>query len=156
VNITFPEKNFMNARVFVDTNVLVYAYDIDAGEKHRIAADRLAELWKTRTGVISTQVLQEFYVTVTRKLPTPLKRSVARSILANYSVWQVETPRAKTLIAASEIEERYQVSFWDALVIAAAALGRAELLLTEDMNVDQIIEGVRIENPFETAALPDT
>ena len=144
----------MNARTFVDTSVLVYAHDIDAGEKHRIAADRLAELWETRTGVISTQVLQEFYVTVTRKLPTPLARGAARSILVNYSVWQVETPRAETVISASGIEERYQVSFSDALIIAAAAQGRAELLLTEDMNAGQTIEGVRIVNPFGTALRP--
>ena len=138
----------MNDRVFVDTNILVYAIDIDAGDKQQIAADRIAELWENRAGVISTQVLQEFYVTVTRKIPSPLPADVARSELANYSVWQVEILRPVTVIAASEIEERYQLSFWDALIVAAATQAGAEVLLTEDFNSGQIIEGVRIQNPF--------
>ena len=142
----------MSVKVFVDTNILVYAHDVDAGDKHRVAADRIAELWETRSGVISAQVLQEFYVTVTRKIPSPLPRYVARSIIAGYGVWQVETATPHTVITASEIEERYQLSFWDALIAAAAAQGRADVLLTEDLNTGQTIEGVRIEDPFDVAA----
>lgn len=139
----------MSCKVFVDTNILVYAHDIDAGHKHRIAADRIAELWDSRTGVISTQVLQEFYVTVTRKIPSPIPPHTARSALSNYSVWQVETADPDTVIAASEIEERHRLSFWDAMIVAAAAQGGAEVLLTEDLNAGRTIEGIRISNPFD-------
>ena len=146
----------MTDKVFVDTNILVYANDIDAGHKQQIATTRIADLWKTRAGVISTQVLQEFYVTVTRKIPSPLPFDIARSMLADYSVWQVEIARPETVLAASEIEERYQLSFWDALIVAAAAQGRADVLLTEDLNSGQTIEGVRIENPFDAATQAET
>jgi predicted nucleic acid-binding protein len=142
----------MTGRVFVDTNVLVYAHDIDAGDKHKVAAERIVELWESRSGLISVQVLQEFYVTVTRKIPAPIPRAVARSILANYSVWHLETAGPETVLAASEIEERYQLSFGDALIVAAAAQGGADVLLTEDLASGQTIEGVRILNPFETPA----
>ena len=138
----------MNDKVFVDTNVLAYAHDIDAGDKNRIAAEHVAVLWETRGGIISSQVLQEFYVTVTRKIPSPLQHSVARSLVSRYRVWQVELPTPDTVIAASEIEERYQISFWDSLIVAAAAQGGAEVLLTEGVNADQTVEGVRIVNPF--------
>lgn len=138
----------MSGKIFVDTNVLVYAHDVDAGDKNRIAAECIAELWETRSGIISSQVLQEFYVTVTRKMPAPLPQSVARTLLSNYRVWQVEVATPDTSIAASEIEERYQLSFWDSLIVAAAAQGGAEVLLTEDMNAGQTVEGVRIVNPF--------
>jgi len=141
----------MNGKVFVDTNVLVYAHDIDAGEKNRMAADRIAGLWETRNGIISSQVLQEFYVTVTHKIPSPLPQSVARTLISNYSVWQVEVATADTVIAASEIEERYQLSLWDSLIIAAASHGGAEVLLTEDLNAGQTIDGVKILNPFDMA-----
>jgi len=141
----------MNGKVFVDTNVLVYAHDIDAGEKNRMAADRIAGLWETRNGIISSQVLQEFYVTVTHKIPSPLPQSVARTLISNYSVWQVEVATADTVIAASEIEERYQLSLWDSLIIAAASHGGAEVLLTEDLNAGQTIDGVKILTPFDMA-----
>ena len=77
-------------RTFIDTNILVYAYDIDAEEKHVIARTLLTRLWENREGALSTQVLQEFYVTVTRKLPTPLDPARARRVVATYQVWPVE------------------------------------------------------------------
>ena len=80
----------MTARVFVDTNILVYAHDADAGPKQKIAASRIKVLWKERLGRISTQVLQEFYVTVTHKLGKPLARSVAREIVRDYSDWAAQ------------------------------------------------------------------
>ena len=80
----------MIGKAFVDTNILIYAYDIDAGRRNRISVKILRDLWENRTGILSTQVLQEFYVTVTRKIPNPLPRSQARGIIESYLVWPVE------------------------------------------------------------------
>lgn len=133
---------------FVDTNVLVYAYDTDAERRHKIARELLMELWRTRTGVLSTQVLQEFYVTVTRKLPKPLARTTARDVLETYQIWPVHSVDAADVLRASELEERAQLSFWDALIIVSAAKAGATRLLTEDLNAGQCVAGVLIENPF--------
>ncbi len=81
----------MSVKTFIDTNVLIYAHDADSGEKHRIARELLRELWLDRTGVLSPQVLQEFYVNVTRKIPRPLTKPIARGIIDNYSVWCIDT-----------------------------------------------------------------
>jgi predicted nucleic acid-binding protein len=138
----------MSDKVFVDTNVLVYAHDLDAGERHDIAARLVSALWEARTAVISTQVLQEFYVNATRKIPSPLPRAVARQVVRTYAVWQTEIIGPPEIEAASEIEEQHQLSFWDALIVAAARKGGASRILTEDMSPDRSISGVRIENPF--------
>lgn len=138
----------MNGRAFVDTNVLVYAHDVDAGERHAVAARLVAELWKTRGAVISTQVLQEFYVNATRKIPSPLPRPLARQIVRTYAAWQTELIGPPEIQVASELEEQHQLSFWDALIVAAALKGGASTILTEDMSPGRSISGIRIENPF--------
>jgi predicted nucleic acid-binding protein len=138
----------MSDKVFVDTNVLVYAHDIDAGDRHDIAARLVSALWDTRTAVISTQVLQEFYVNVTRKIPTPLSRAVAREIVRTYAAWQTEIVTPQDVEAASETEERHQISFWDALIVVAARKGGAARIYTEDLSAGCSISGVLIENPF--------
>lgn len=138
----------MSDRVFVDTNVLVYAHDLDAGERHDVAARLVSELWDSRTAVISTQVLQEFYVNATRKIPSPLPRAVARQVVRTYAAWQTEIISSLDIEAASEIEEQHQLSFWDALIVAAARKGGASRILTEDLSPGRSISGVRIENPF--------
>ena len=138
-------------RVVVDTNVLVYAHDADAGVKHELAKSRVSELWAAGTGVISTQVLQELYVTITRKIAVPVDRSTARELLRTYSAWLAAPTDVDLVVRASELEEVYRLSFWDALIITAASHARATALLSEDLNDGQIIEGVRIENPFKGA-----
>jgi predicted nucleic acid-binding protein len=138
----------MNDRIFVDSNVLVYAHDLDAGDKNRKAVEVVRELWRNKNGVISTQVLQEFYINVTRKIPQPLDRSTAREVIRNYSLWQTETIDSSDVLRASEIEEAHQIGFWDALIVVAGAKGGASLLLSEDLNAGQVIAGVVIENPF--------
>ncbi len=138
----------MSGKVFVDTNILIYAYDLDAGEKNVISAAILRDLWENGMGVISTQVLQEFYVNVTRKIETHLTKSQARGIIESYLVWPVEVNDARTVLAASEIEERNRLSFWDAMIVASACRANAEKILTEDLNPGQEIEGILIENPF--------
>ena len=138
----------MSGKVFVDTNILIYAHDLDAGQRNALSADILRDLWENRVGIISTQVLQEFYVNVTRKIENPLPKSKARGIIESYLAWPVELNDAKTVLAASEIEERHMLSFWDALIVASARNAEAEKILTEDLNHGQQIEGILIENPF--------
>ena len=138
----------MSGKVFVDTNILIYAHDLDAGQRNTLSASILRDLWENRTGIISTQVLQEFYVNVTRKIENPLPKSKARGIIESYLAWPVELNDAKTVLAASEIEERHMLSFWDSLIVASARNAKAEKILTEDLNHGQQIEGILIENPF--------
>jgi predicted nucleic acid-binding protein len=135
-------------RIFVDTNILVYSYDTDAGIKHETARSVLRELWESRTGVVSTQVLQEFYVTVTRKLPKPLARQTARNIIDTYRAWPVHRPQVGDVIVASELEERHKLSFWDALVITSAQQSDARTLLSEDLHAGQRFGPLVIVNPF--------
>jgi len=138
----------MKERVFVDTNILIYAHDLDAGTKHDIAAAVMDDLWEKGTGILSTQVLQEFYVNVTKKIPRRIPPAKARSILENYFSWEVEQNGPDTILLASEIEERYLLSFWDSLIVAAARNAKADKILTEDLKHGQRLEGVLTENPF--------
>lgn len=139
----------MNDKVFVDTNVLIYAHDVDAKAKHEVAKTALRELWSQRTGVLSMQVLQEFYVNVTRKIASPLPKESARLVVNTYSIWCVETTVAE-IAAAFRIEDESHIGFWDALIVAAAAKAGATRLLSEGMNTQQVIAGIRVENPFRS------
>ncbi|NPV04862.1 MAG: PIN domain-containing protein [Syntrophaceae bacterium] len=138
----------MTGRTFVDTNVLIYAHDLDAGPKHERAAAVVSGLWESRSGILSAQVLQEFYVNVTRKIPKPLAPAAARGVIRNYLVWHVEPGDAASVLLAAELEERYKLSFWDAMIVASASRAGADRILSEDFNHGQVIEGIRIENPF--------
>lgn len=138
----------MTGRVFVDTNILIYAHDLDAGHKHEIASALVERLWETGEGAMSTQVLQEFYVNVTRKIMNPLAPAQARAIIECYLVWHVELNDAESILMASELEERYLLSFWDAMIVAAACRAKATKIVTEDLNAGQKIEGIVVENPF--------
>ncbi len=138
----------MNGRIFVDTNILIYGHDLDAGVKHETAAALLRQLWEEETGVLSTQVIQEFYVNVTRKIPHPLSPNQTRGLIETYFAWPIIVNGSGTILRASEIEERYRLSFWDALIIAAAVEGRADQIVTEDLKAGETIEGIQIVNPF--------
>ena len=138
----------MTDKVFVDTNILVYAHDLDAGNKHDQAAEIVSQVWESRNGVLSTQVLQEFYVTLTRKVSSTLSKLEARKLLQKYSHWHVVLTDPSIIIQASEIEESNNISFWDALIVSAAYSQNVPTILTEDLNHGQIIEGIFIENPF--------
>ena len=140
----------MSAKTFIDTNVLIYAHDVDAKGKYLTAKGILRELWSQRDGMVSMQVLQEFYVNVTRKIAAPLPRTAARSLVNTYGVWCVETTPAE-ISTAFRIEDEARIGFWDALIVASACKAGASRILSEDLNAGQSIEGVRIENPFARA-----
>ena len=138
----------MTVRTFVDSNILIYAYDIDAGSRRDAALRRLNALWQDRNGRLSTQVLQEFYVNVTQKIRSPLDRSVARDIIRQYGTWVRSAITPATILRATEVAEIWRISFWDAMILGAAEQDEASEVLTEDLNHGQIIAGVRIVNPF--------
>jgi len=140
----------MSDRTFIDTNILLYAHDADSGEKHAIADRVLRELWITGTGVLSVQVLQEFYVNVTRKIRSPLSREQARSIVNDYVEWATETTPAE-IVTAFRIEDESRIGFWDALIVSSAAKSGAARILSEELNAGQRIAGILIENPFAGA-----
>lgn len=137
----------MSAKAFIDTNVLVYAHDIDAGQKHQIARKVLFGLSEQRAGALSMQVLQEFYVTVTRKITSPLPKADARAIVEDFSHWCVITT-PEDIRQAFLIEDGARIGFWDALIVAAAVRSGAKRILSEDLHQGQTIAGIPIENPF--------
>jgi len=138
-------------RAFVDTNVLLYAHDASETEKQPIARALLEELWASRSGVVSTQVLQEFYVVATRKFTPPMVRSEARAIVALYAVWPVVQIDVGLILDATTLEARLQLSFWDALIVEAARRAGATRLVSEDLQGGRQIAGIAIENPFDAA-----
>ena len=133
---------------FVDTNILVYAHDRSEPRKQPLAHALLEGLWDSGTGALSTQVLQEFYSVATRKLNPPMSRDLARRIVALYSTWRVVGVDVPLIISASQLEEAHSLSFWDALVVAAAGRAGAARLVTEDLQDGREIAGVRVEDPF--------
>lgn len=135
---------------FVDTNILLYAYDTTTGERHEAARALMDRLWHERRGALSVQVLQEFYVNVTRKAVKPLAPGSAVERLQNLARWRVHSPLADDVVAAALWSTRYQLSFWDAMIVRSAAELRCDTLWTEDLTDGQEIEGVRLKNPFST------
>jgi len=138
---------------FVDTNILIYAYDRSAGDRHERAKVLVAELWKSRRGCLSVQVLQEFYVVGTRKL-IQIAPSDLRLILNDLALWRVHAPGAADVLAAADLHQRYQVSFWDAMVLQSAARLDCMVVWSEDLNPGQSYQGVRVINPFAAATDP--
>ncbi len=134
--------------VFVDSNVLLYARDSSEPAKQPLAHDRLSHLWRARAGRASFQVLHEYYVTVTRKLQPGLDPETAREDLRPYLHWAPVRLDGATLEAAWAIEKRHSISFWDALIAAAAQIAGCEILLTEDLQDGLQIDGVRAVDPF--------
>ena len=140
----------MSDRYFVDTNILMYAHDASAGEKHQRAKALVETLWRDRTGVVSTQVLQELAVNLRKKTKKPLDAKATKEIVADYLVWQVIVNGGESILEALDIEARYRISFWDALVVQAAQASGAEILYSEDLSHGQIFGVVRVVNPFQS------
>ncbi len=140
----------MSDRYFVDTNLLVYAHDTASGPKHEKARSLVEQLWRDRNGAVSTQVLQELYVSLRRKARKPLALEEARALVADYLRWEVVVNTGDSILGAIELESRWKLSFWDALVVHAARASGAEVLYSEDMAHDQVYDTVHVVNPFRT------
>ncbi len=138
----------MSDRFFVDTNILVYAHDRGAGEKHRMARSVVERLWRDRSGALSTQVLQELYVNVRRKAAAPISVEEARRLIEDYLSWEVVINDGPSMLRAMEIEARYAISYWDALIIQAAEQCGAEVLYSEDLSHGQRYGSVEVVDPL--------
>jgi predicted nucleic acid-binding protein len=137
----------MTATIFVDTNVFIYAIDQGNLKKQQQAQLWRAELWKSRRGRISFQVLQEFYVKVVQKWPAA--RESARAEVRDLLAWHPVTIDEGVVERGWKIQDRYQLSFWDAMIVAAARSASCQYLLTEDLQAEQDLDGVRVLNPFD-------
>lgn len=137
------------ATYFLDTNILVYAFDRSAGRKHSLAAQLLEACWENENGCLSIQVLQEFYVTVTRKIAAPLDAQTARQIVADLAQWRLHIPEADDLLQAIDLQQNYPLAFWDAQIIQSAASLGCKRLLSEDLNHGQSYGEVQVLNPFK-------
>lgn len=135
-------------KIFVDTNILIYAYDISAGVKHVTAVRILSELWDSGRGVLSTQVLQEFFVSITRKIPNPINEHHAINIVRDFLRWELVVNDGDSILEAASLVSRYRFSFWDCLIIQAALKSGCNILLSEDLSDSQVIESLQIRNPF--------
>jgi predicted nucleic acid-binding protein len=137
---------------FCDTNILVYARDAAAGVKHDRARLLVERLWRDQTGALSIQILQELYVSLTRKLSPAFDAESARPIVASLSTWQVVEPRAAHVLSAIDATSRWRVSFWDAMMLTAAHLAGARVVWSEDLNDGQSYDGLIVRNPLLTDA----
>lgn len=137
--------------IFVDTSLLVYWRDSSDAAKQRQAQHWLGTLWRAREGRISVQVLNEYYVTVTRKLRPGLDPATARSDVLRFSSWRPVLPDMPLVERAWQAEDRHGLSFWDALIVAAAQRSGCTHLLSEDLSNRQNYDGVEVVDPFTTA-----
>ena len=142
----------MKDKPFVDTNILVYAHDLVAGIKNERARALVGKLWSTGGGVLSTQVLQELCINLRRKALRPLTVEETRSLIEDYSDWEIVVNTQNSVIEALTIEARYQISFWDALIVHAAERAGAAILYSEDLSDGQIYGSVRVVNPLNETA----
>jgi predicted nucleic acid-binding protein len=133
---------------FCDTNVLAYAHDQLSRNKQPPAARLVGRLAESGEAALSVQVLQELFVTLTHKLPRPLPIVEARDLIADYATWRVFTPMAAHVIEAIDASARWQVSFWDAMVLTAARHSGAAILWSEGLSHGQRYDGVEVRNPF--------
>ena len=138
----------MSVKVFVDTNVLVYARDASEPEKQARAANWMATLWERRAGRLSYQVLQEFYVTVTVKLSPGLDKELARREVRAFRAWQPITANYRVLEGAWLLQDRYRLPWWDALIVAAAQLSECQYLLSEDFQEGLDLGNLKVIHPF--------
>jgi len=135
-------------REFVDSNIFVYAFDRTSGHKNEEARRLVENLWSTGRGCLSMQVLQEFFVTVTGRIPEPLSASDVARRIAHYSEWIVHEPGRADLLDAIDLHLELRISFWDAMIVQSARRLECRTLWTEDLNDGQRYAGVLIRNPF--------
>lgn len=133
---------------FVDTNILLYAHDVSEPEKREHARSLIRQLWESGEPCISIQVLQEFFVNATRKIPKPLAPNKAAEVVADHSRWRVHSPVAEDVLAAIETHRQRDISFWDAMILQSASRLGCTVVYSEDLNSGQRFDGVEIHNPF--------
>lgn len=138
----------MSDRCFVDTNILVYAHDRSAGSRYRRARQLIEDLWSSGQGVLSTQVLQELCISVRRKSSRPVSVEEARRLIQDYLSWEIVVNTPASVLQALDIEARYKISFWDALIVQAAESSGVAILYSEDLASGQSYGSVRVVNPF--------
>ena len=134
---------------FLDTNILVYAYDRSAGEKHSVATRLVEQCWENQSGCVSIQVLQEFFVTVTQKIAKPLDHQSAKQIVADLAHWRLHSPEAGDVLQAIDFQQVFQLSFWDAMIVQSASHMGCKQLLSEDLSHGQAYGDINIINPFK-------
>jgi predicted nucleic acid-binding protein len=142
------KRRIMPDKFFVDTNILLYAHDRSAGVKHERAHQLLERLWTSEEGVLSTQVLQEFCINLRRKVARPLPMEEVRQIIQDYLSWEIVVNTPASTLHALEIEIRYQISFWDALILQAAESAGASVVYSEDLGAGQKYGSVQVVNPL--------
>ena len=140
--------NYTKGKFFVDTNLLVYAYDSSAGKKWRTSLEVLSLLWTHRTGVLSTQVIQELFLSLTQKVKNPVLPETAKEIISDILRWPLVVNDGGNILRAIDLQIKYHFSFWDSLILEAAITSKSEFLLSEDFQDGQVIESVTIINPF--------
>jgi predicted nucleic acid-binding protein len=138
----------MSGRAFIDTNILVYAHQANAGRRHEIAAELVRRSWRDRTGVLSTQVLQELYVNLRKKAMPPLSQSETSRLIDDYLAWKVVVNDGRAIQEAIELERRHQLSFWDALIVHAATAAGVEEIYSEDFAHGRRYGSIKAVNPF--------
>lgn len=139
----------MSGKSFVDTNILVYAHDSTQREKHERAQALVETLWESGEGILSTQVLQELCINLRRKSARPLSVEETRKLIEDYSTWDIVVNTAESVLQALDFESRYQISFWDALIVQAATSCEATIIYSEDLADGQTYGAVRVVNPLK-------
>ena len=138
----------MSDKLFFDTNILVYAFDKSDKLKHNISSNLIKTAFENRNGCISTQVLQEFFVVTTQKIEKTLTINDARDIIKDFSVWTVIDTNLPVILQAIEVMKGHTLSFWDSLIICAAKVAGCNIIYTEDLSHQQVIENIKIINPY--------
>jgi predicted nucleic acid-binding protein len=149
--VCLEEMNCMSVRIFVDTNILVYSRDKTEPAKQSVAQSVLSELWREGKGRISTQVCNEYYVTVTRKIRHKLTEDEAWEDIEDLEAWNPIPIDMKCLRVGRHVQAGYGLSWRDSLIIAAASIGQCHTILSEDLNPGQKYLGITVENPFTSA-----
>jgi predicted nucleic acid-binding protein len=138
----------MSGKAFVDTNILLYAHDVSDPAKNRKAVELLTQLWADGNGVLSTQVLQEFAANLQRRISLTMTYAEVRRRIELYLEWKVVVNGGGAVLRGLEVQERNQISFWDAMIVQAAESAGCEVLYSEDLSHGQEYGGVLVVNPF--------
>ncbi len=138
----------MADKYFIDTNILIYAHDPKTGVKHSRARKLVEKLWDSGEGVLSTQVLQELCINLRRKTVTPLPPNEIRGLIQDYLSWEIVINSPEAVLQALDIEARFKISFWDALILQAAESSGAAILYSEDLATGQKYGSVRVVDPL--------